>query len=282
MTPFPPPLRQTRLVLSLGLCASAWLACADFASEDDRRANDPGLEPAMALTGEWDCTTSAPLADPLVYSQATRVLLSIHVIDIFTRATPPNLKVRACLITDLDCERPITADLSADAQGVVNVPLVAGVSGYLELRGDGMAPGLLVLPGPFSPELAVLLGSRAVVLVSDGSAPNAAIPIRSRAMPGTGTLLVTVVDCAGNGAAGVRLEIDSPALPFAIVDGLPIVDEDTTTSYATAGFVNVPPGVAFVSGYRDDTDQIVGSHAVPVRSGWDTLIHLLPDPGVEP
>jgi hypothetical protein len=275
-------VRQRSLVTSTSLCAMGWLACSDFASEHDRITNDPPREPSTLASSAWDCTTSGAVDDPLVYSEATSLALAIQVIDIFTRATPPNLQVRACLITDLACERPITTDLSADAHGIVNVPLAIGLSGFLELTADGVAPGLFVLPGPLSVELSRLLGSRAVVLVPDGSPAGPALPIRTQSTADTGTLLVTVFDCAGRGADGVRLEVDSPAVPFAIIDGLPIINQRTTTSYAIAGFINVAPGVAVVSGYRTDTVEIVGRAAIPVRPGWDTLVTLLPQQGLEP
>lgn len=260
----------------LAACALGCLACSDFASEQDR-AIAPALEAATLVSTSWDCTATAAVEDPFVYSDAASLTLSIQVIDIFTRATPSNLTVRACLITDLACERPITTDLSADADGVVNVPLAVGVSGFLELRADGIAPGLFVLPGPLSVELAALLASRAVVVVSGDSEESSAIPIRAQSMTDTGTLIVNVFDCEGRGAAGVRLEIDTPGLPFSIIDGLPILNQQTTTSYATAGFFNVTPGVAIVSGYRVDTGEIVGRDAVPVRPGWDTLVTMLPE-----
>lgn len=93
---------------------------------------------------------------------------------------------------------------------------------------------------------------------------------------------LTVFDCAGSAAAGVRVELDTPAVPFAIIDGLPITNQRTTTSYATVGFFNVGPGVSVVSGYRADTGDIVGRDAIPVRAGWDTLVTMMPEQGLEP
>ncbi len=234
----------------------------------------------MFVAGTWDCTRGGATNDPLVYAEATSLALSIQVIDIFTRATPPNLKVRACLITDLACERPISVDLAPGVDGIVNIPLAIGVSGFLELTAQGMAPGLLVLPGPLSVELSLLLASRAVVLIPNES--STAPGLRTQSAPDTGTVLVTVFDCTGSGAAGVRVEVDSPAVPFAIIDGLPITNQSTTTSYATVGFFNVAPGVAVVSGYRADTGGIVGRDAIPVRAGWDTLVTMLPEQGLAP
>lgn len=272
---------QRALAAAIALCATGSLACSDFASEHDI-ASGPALPPSTLASSAWDCTTSGAVDDPLVYSEATSLVLSIQVIDIITRETPPNLRVRACLITDLGCERPITPNLSADAEGIVNVPLATGLSGFLELTADGFGPGMFVLPGPLTLELAALLRSRAVVLVPTDSLESAVIPIRMASASQTGTLLVTVFDCDGRGADGVRIEVDTPALPFAIIDGLPIVDQRTTTSYATVGFINVEPGVAIVSGYRTDTGAIVGREAIPVRPGWDTLVSMLPEQGLEP
>ena len=224
----------------------------------------------------------AAVSDPLVYTGADRLEFALRAVDISTRATPPNLTVRACLITDPACERPITNALSADAEGIVHVPLTVGVSCFLEIQGDGIAPSLLVFPGPLSEDLARLLESRAVVVVPRESPESAPIPIRTQATPDTGTLLVTVYDCAGRGAAGVRLELNGPAVPFSIVDGLPIMNQNTTTTYATAGFINVEPGVSVVSGYRVDSGGFIGQDAVLIRAGWDTLANMLPEPHVSP
>ncbi len=276
-------VRQLALLWLSGSCALEGLACSSFASENDRAAADLGVEPSLPVSSAWDCTTNTntEVRDPFVYSEATSLALSIQVIDIFTRSVPPNLKVRACLITDLECERPISADLSADADGIVTVPLAVGVSGFLELTADGVAPEVFVLPGPLSLELVTLLRSRPLILVSTGDA-GSTLPIRAQATPDTGILTITVFDCDGKGAAGVRLEVDAQTVPYSIIDGLPILNERTTTSNAVVGFINVMPGVTVVRGYRADTGQIVGRVAVPVRAGWDTLAYMLPEPGLVP
>jgi hypothetical protein len=274
--------RDPRLRSTLGhgwLCVLA--ACSDFAGEQDVLAAPPEAASSALGSGAWDCRAISAISDPLVYSEAASLRLALGVIDITTRRPPPGLKVRACLITDLGCERPLTESLSVNEDGVVTVPLAVGLSGFLELTGDGVAPALFILPSPLSEPVAAVLQNQPVILIPDGAEPGSATVLRGPSDPATGTLVVTVFDCAGQAAAGVRLELDTLALPFAIVDGLPVTNQDTTTSYATAGFVNVTPGVAIVSGYRADTGQRVGQDAVPVRAGWDTLVSMLPE-GVDP
>ncbi len=263
------------------LCVLGFVACSGFADEDDVLATDPETGQSTQTSSAWDCRSSSTISDPLVYSEAASLRLTLGVIDIATRRPPPGLRVRACLITDLGCERPLTESLSVSEDGVVTVPLAVGLSGFLELTGDGVAPALFILPSPLSQQVATLLQSQPVILIPNGAEPNTATALRMPSDPAAGTLVVTAFDCAGQPAAGVRLELDTVALPFAIVDGLPIMNQTTTTSYATAGFVNVTPGVAVVRGYRADTGQLVGQDAVPVRPGWDTLVSMLPE-GVAP
>jgi hypothetical protein len=271
-----PQLRP--LTRHVWLCLTGLVACSAFANEADMRTVDPA--PSGAESPGRPCDASRPVTDPLVYADAVSIPLSLSVLDIGTRAAPSNLEVRACLITDLDCERPISDALGADADGVVTIPLALGVTGYLEIRGDGITPALFPLPGTLSSELAGLLERQPLVVIPSG-VESIASPIRSQSEPGAGSVVVTVSDCDGQAAPGVRLELDTIALPFSIVDGLLVMNQSTTTDSAVAGFINVMPGVAIIRGYREATGQVFGEDAAPVRPGWDTLVRMLPD-GAQP
>lgn len=261
-------------------CGAALVGCSSFANEADVLTTDPAAPPAAESSSVSNCDASREVTDPLAYSEAPRLTLALNVLDISTRTVPSNLAVRACLITDLDCTRPITDTLQADATGIVTIPLAVGMTAYLEIEADGIAPALFPLPGTLSQELAALLQQQPLVVIPSG-AESIAEPIRSQSEPTAGSVVVTVSDCAGQAAAGVRLELDTAAVPFSIVDGLLVMNRSTTTASAVAGFVNVTPGVAIIKGYRVDTGQVFGEDAAPVRPGWDTLVRMLPD-GVEP
>jgi hypothetical protein len=271
--------RQLRpLTRHVGLCVTGLVACSAFANEADKLTVDPA--PSGAESPGRPCDASRPVTDPSVDADAVSIPLSLNVLDIGTRVAPSNLEVRACLITDPDCERPISDALGADADGVVTIPLALGITGYLEIRGDGITPALFPLPGMLSSGLAGLLERQPLVVIPSG-VDSIASPIRSQSEPGAGSVVVTVSDCDGQAAPGVRLELDTAAVPFSIVDGLLVMNQSTTTGSAVAGFINVMPGVAIIRGYRAATGEVFGEDTAPVRPGWDTLVRMLPD-GAQP
>lgn len=65
-------------------------------------------------------------------------------------------------------------------------------------------------------------------------------------------------------------------MPYAFVDDLPVIDRDSTGSQGLAGFVNVPPGIVVVAGYRAGASEPVGVESLLVRPGWVSNSFLLP------
>jgi hypothetical protein len=150
-----------------------------------------------------------------------------------------------------------------------------GFNGYLEIEGDDEVPTLFVLPAPLTAELISILPDVVTVLPPDallafGEASQLELD------PGAGIVSINTFDCAGPSGAGVRLEVNTSAVPFSFVDGLPIAGLDTTSDEGSAGFANVLPGLIVVRGYWGDRMAPVGLETVLVRAMWVTVGSLMP------
>jgi hypothetical protein len=172
--------------------------------------------------------------------------------------------------------RPATEWLEPDATGKVTLPLNEGFSGYLEITGQDEVPTLYVLPAALTPDLVQALSAVTISLLPLDALLAFGEVSQLELDPGAGVLSMNTFDCTGPEAPGVRLELNTAAVPFSFIDGLPVAFEDTTTDDGAAGFANVLPGLVVVKGFRGDTTELVGVATVLVRAGWVTISNLMP------
>jgi hypothetical protein len=264
--------RAGRCVLSLGLLLAS--GCSRFASELDV-GGEIGTQPLQLNPADWSCV-SDEAGNPAMSPNSPPLDFPISARDLLTGQIPVNLRIRACYRPDVSCSRPAVDWQSPAADGVVLLPLTEGFNGYLEIVGDDEVPTLYVLPAPLTSELIAALSTVPVsllppdALLAFGSTSQLAFDLTA------GMLSINTFDCAGSGAPNVRLEVNVPAVPFVIVDGLPIAGLDTTTDEGSAGFANVQPGLVVVRGFRADTMDSVGLETVLVRGRWVTVCSLMP------
>ena len=265
-----PSVRRRMAALLLALCAGS--GCTKFASEDD----GVELREAQPVDEKWNCLSSeADFSDvmavdgpPLSYAFSARNYVSGQL--------PQNLRGRACYKADVACNQPATEHFAPDADGVITLPLTEGFNGYIEITSDDMVPTLLLFPAPLTPDLATSLSALPVsllpfeALLAFGDAANIELS------PTSGVVSINTFDCLGPAAPDIRLELNSPAVPFTFVDGLPIAFLDTTTDDGSGGFANVLPGLVVVRGFRKGTMDLIGLETVLVRSQWVTVGSLMP------
>jgi hypothetical protein len=251
-------------------------SCTRFASELDvpLELDDDPLDTEVLPVEPWGCV-SDEAGNPLPSPNGELLEFSIQARDFLSGRTPSNLLIRACYRPDVNCVRPATDWLSPNADGAVTLPLMAGFNGYLEVKGDDEVPTLFVLPAPLSADLISILPDVVTVLPPDallafGEASQLELN------PGAGIVSINTFDCSGPSGAGVRLEVNTSAVPFSFVDGLPIAGLDTTSDEGSAGFANVLPGLVVVRGYWGERVAPVGLETVLVRAMWVTVGSLMP------
>jgi hypothetical protein len=263
------------------LAASALLAsslaasgCTKFASELDV-GDELGTQLLQSGGRDWSCV-SEEAGNPVMSPNGPPIPYAVVVRDFLSGQTPANLRIRACFRPDVNCTRPATDWISADATGTITLPLREGFIGYFEIVADDVVSTIYMLPAPLTSELTTVLPVAEVtvlpldVLLAFGEGSQLELD------PAAGVVSINTFDCIGPSAPGVRLEINVAAVPFAFVDGLPLAGFDTTTDDGSAGFANVLPGLVVVSGFRSDTMDRVGLETVLVRAMWVTVVSMMP------
>jgi hypothetical protein len=262
--------------MALFCAAATHLAgCTKFASElDGVSTTELQPEPVEDKDTDWSCV-STEAGNPIMQN-GPPLAITVQALDFLSGGTPTNMRMRACYRGDVACAHPATEYLPAGADGQVTLPLTVGFSGYLEIVTDDMVPTLLLFPAPLTPELVQALSTQTIALLPFDALIAFGAASAIDLSPEAGLLSVNAYDCTGAGAAGVRLELNAPAVPFTFIDGLPIAYSDTTTDEGTAGFANVFPGLVFVRGYRAGTEDMIGLESVLIRAQWVTVTSLMP------
>lgn len=279
--------RPWRAGATLALLSSLALAnssCVKFASELDTVEGPsaaPGEAASSLLEGQgaaapgrdWSCTGGP---EPPVPAAGEAPLTYVFQLEHFVTGQPlDGAVIRACFRPDVSCEAPLSETVLDGETGRGEVTAFEGFNGYLEITAAGMLPYLVFL-GPWSRELLAALEPVPLrmlpeaALLALGSTAN--VPLDQDA----GVVAVATLDCAGAMAGGVRLELDRGAIPYAFVDDLPVINRDSTSAQGLAGFVNVPPGIVVVTGYRDGSSEPVAVESLLVRPGWVSSSFLLP------
>lgn len=242
------------------------MACTEFEAGTDELA--VGVQNAEAAPGEdWSCLTSAQPAAPYEPEVPTgRVVYTIRLLDLATQTPVPDMRVRACALTNLNCDAPVTADLIADAEGWVDVPLPEDFRGYLELESPTTIPTLYIIPPELPPpgeaEFPGLIPATAdyaqLTTVTLGRAladDEAAIALR-------------VFDCSWNTAVGVSVSSDLAGVPFYFQGGLPNPRATATDVAGLAGIMAIPEGLVTVRAQQANGLDIAEPRGVIVRAGW--------------
>jgi len=265
--------------LALGCLAATMLACTRFASEFDTLEAEAADETRVAALasgpGDWSCVSDVPA---LVGDSSAPVPLTyaFSVADFVTGAVVSDVQVRACFRPDVGCDSPATPYLAPQSDGKVRVALYSGFNGYLEVTSEGMLPVLLFFAAEWSAELLAALEQTPLRLLPVPALLALGDSARVQLDPGGGVLGIYAFDCAGASAPGVRLEVDSRAVPYAFVNDLPVLNQDVTSEQGLAGFVNVSPGVVVLGGFPQGSSRPLTVETLLVRGGWLTSVSLLP------
>lgn len=188
----------------------------------------------------------------------------------------------ACDLTDVDCESPRLEGVTADSMLRFD-DLPHAFSGYLTVRAPNHVDALVHSNRPFTERDTVV---EAPTLFTPSIYAALAEGGGEESDPSKGIVLVSVFDCDGNAAPGVRIEqsdgVDAQSA-FYFEGTLPDRDRTVTTVSSTltssadlalAGFSNVTPGYLSLSAVLDADDEVLGKVLVHVRPLTVTWVEL--------
>jgi len=260
---------RSRWASVVALAAGTVWGCTPFEPGDDQ------LVEASSLAQAWSCLARNDelRATPVFSGAAPRVVYSIQVIDLSSGDIYPDARVRACGLTDVNCEAPVSDTLPVDSQGWVDIPLFRDFVGYLEITSPQIVPSMFYLTQPVLPQAPTEFPLTMVSLASIGPLTQL---VGVDLEPGTGIFATRSFDCEGNTASGVTLVSEADGVPWYFVDGLPSSMASATTADGIAGLVNVPPGLVLFETLAPDGSSVAGRQSLVVRPNWLSTAFMRP------
>jgi hypothetical protein len=269
---------------------------------------------ALAPSGPWRCIDGA--SEPPTPIGPT-VTARFRACDFISNCEFPvtGLTVRVCDKLDVGCNNP-RVDNVRDTGGLIEVDVPTGprgFDGYLQVSTTlapcfdtsafGNAAGFLcqLVPecNPAAPTVACDVPVYFPVmwffnppLVADQQEPiplqlypSVALPLILDAAggefaPGTGSVFMTVIDCDGNPAPGVTLEIaehEDQAYPLYFDSGVISNTAHQTDPSGVGGFIRIPPGFVEVTGVSNEGAPL-GKVGVQTNATFVTYTVLAPSP----
>jgi hypothetical protein len=260
---------RSRRASVVALASGTLWGCTPFEPGDDQ------LLEAPALARAWSCLAQSDelRATPVFSGAAARVVYSVQVIDLSSGQIYPDARVRACALTDVNCDDPVSDTLTVDSQGWVDIPLFRDFVGYLEITSPEIVPSMFYLTEPLLPETPTEFPLTMVSLSSIGPLTQL---VGVQPAPGTGILATRSFDCDGNTASGVALLSEAEGVPWYFVDGLPSRMAAATSADGIAGLVNVPPGLVLVETFAPNGASVAGRQSLVVRPNWLSTAFMRP------
>lgn len=270
----------------VGLFGRSYVCTAESVCIDGAAAPAPGDEPddmeTPELPDKWACLNDEPR---MIVPQAGRtVRVRFAVTDFVELTVPEGLTANACNPTDIRCENPQIRDVEPDAEGFIEFEnLPHAWRGYTVLSAPGYVDSLVYTNRPYTedsmPDGPTMLRPAALREIAEGG--GEAIDMDK------GIAIVTVYDCDGDPAPGVRFEQEDrnnvePAFYFS--GTLPDRERTTTTistqltrsmaPQAVGGFSHIEPGYVTLIAVLDETGQTVGRVTVQIRAFTMTFAEI--------
>jgi hypothetical protein len=197
--------------------------------------------PTSCIPPKWACLQNLAAAAAPATGPAIRVTYRFIEYGTIDRVKQNGLRVRACRAADVPCDSPLVNWIPTDEHGEALLAFGDNhFDGYAEISGPGYQPFLLYLP-PLTKDFVADVG---VIKIDDFALLANSI---AKVQPDAATVLVTVFDCAGGAAGGVKLAVEpASGTPFYFAGGSPsgdatVTDENRDTG-SIGGFVNVLGG----------------------------------------
>ena len=268
----------------VGLFGRSFVCTADRVCIDESDIQAPeedagGLPP---LPDNWAC-----LREPrrmVVPQNGRTVSIRFAVTDFVELTVPEGLTAKACESRDIDCENPVIDNVMPDSEGFIEFEnLPHGWQGYSLVSAPNYVDSLIFTNRPYTedtmPDGPTVLTPKQLMDIAKGG--NEAIDMTK------GIAILTVYDCDGAAAPGVRFEQDDteneePAFYFSST--LPDRNRPSTTvttqltrsrvPLAVGGFSHIEPGYVTMVAILDETDDEVGRMIVQVRPLTMTFVEI--------
>jgi hypothetical protein len=266
-------------ILGVSLLAVSMSGCSSWEPASDVLVEVEANQPAPPPGEDWSCLSESVDATMPVFAGNARVVYSVQILDLATGRVHRDLQVRACGLSDVGCDSPLTSVLGVDAQGYVDIPLFRGFIGFIEITGSEIQPSVFFINDALEPRLRPEFPW---TVVSLDSLADLVQLLGLRQEPLTGFLAFRTLDCQGLPAPGVVLSLEGPGLPWYFVDGLPSLAASSTGSQGIGGYFNVPVGVALLEAKTRDGKSIAGTQSLAVREGWMSSMFVRPPVAIDP
>jgi hypothetical protein len=197
--------------------------------------------------------------------------VTIPLIDLITHQPLEGVTADLCQKVDVACASPTATTVTA-ADGVVRLMVPANFSGYVSMSSEMIVPSRYFFNPAIDrdqeiPQLSLSIPpARAAILQQIGG--DAAL----------GDILLTVADCTGVAAEGVRLTLVPNAddtIGYYLVGGLPSTEATETDSTGYGGFTNLRSGTYNVTGALGDGTEL-GTISLVVEEGAITWSRIAP------
>jgi hypothetical protein len=237
---------------------------------------------------DWSCLPT--ITWPPRALSTTELDMNFGVFDFFSKKPVPNIRVRACLASDLECTTPQDSK-HTDDRGWASLSMPSGVIpaapffDYFELHDDSGNDSGLSAPSIID----TLYHTNAYVDPINlwwVGLPQVAL---SGVLPSgttwdaqsTGIVHVSATSC-GNGSGGVSVDVkDRPELVVYYADPSGVSSTAGTQATVTGGLgviVGVPPGRPTIEAWVKETGELLFRRQVVVRAGAWTVVFMAPAP----
>jgi len=288
--------RGARIALALALSTLLTLSCSlvvndtsDKQCSIDSDCTKLGSAFANTVCQKNVCVAADPLSCRTIPQTNPKVKLTFTIG--FAAKPAGNLgtfTVNACDRLDVDCSTPVAGPVTedpSDANSSVELDVPYGFQGYLQVKNEGVTvPSMEFLARPLQQDTAgwnLTIATPTTVKLL-GGATGTAVDITN-----DGLFIMVARDCNRTPLAGVQTTLDisqgnidagasSSIVPFYLANMFPNKSLMATTEEGAAGFANVPPGSAILSGTIQDTGFQLQPTAAQSRAGWISYVEVQP------
>lgn len=246
--------------------------------EADEDCAELGAEYVGGLCQERQCFPNPRWrCEPVPMRSAEETIeLTLPVIDALRLELVPDVPLTACGKLDYTCERPFTSGVTGpDGRAKLMVP--GNFAGYVQQNERReYAPGTYFMPVrlPIDGELSNF------PVISTSALGGLALSLGTSLDPERGHIMLVVEDCMGAAVPGVQFtspQIDDRTVQFYTRDQIPTTSAMDTPPEGTAGFVNLPMGVAEITATELSTGVRLATVSVLVRPGAIAMSYVRPE-----